>query len=56
MNKQGELVYVHERDTSWDINDYLVELKQELKTWRDVYWRLWGLVNFLECTRLVLRR
>jgi hypothetical protein len=23
----------------WDINDHLVNLKEKLKTWRDVYWR-----------------
>ena len=27
------------------------ELKRELKYWRSVYWRVWGEVNSLECTR-----
>ncbi|KAF6026467.1 KIAA1841 [Bugula neritina] len=51
VNRQGELVYVHERDVSWDVNDFLVDLKQDLKGWREVYWRLWGIINWLYCSR-----
>ena len=27
------------RDLTWDINDHLMNLKEKLKSWRDVYWR-----------------
>ncbi|XP_067928576.1 SANT and BTB domain regulator of class switch recombination-like [Watersipora subatra] len=51
VDRYGSLLYVHERDASWDVSDFLIELKQELKTWRDVYWRLWGIINYLNCSR-----
>jgi len=51
VDNVGQLVYVHEQDHSWDVNDWLIELKSELKTWRDVYWHIWGTVNFLQCSR-----
>lgn len=51
VGRKGGLIFVHERDPSWDANDYLVEMKAELKTWREVYWRLWGTVNYQTCSR-----
>ena len=51
VDREGRIVYVHSVDKHWDVNDFLLDLKQELKTWRDVYWRLWGIINFLNCTR-----
>lgn len=38
------------RDPSWNIKDYLLKLLKSLKTWRRVYWRLWGDAHFLFCT------
>ncbi|XP_046840893.1 SANT and BTB domain regulator of class switch recombination-like isoform X2 [Xenia sp. Carnegie-2017] len=49
INSRGHIQYHHLRDNSWDINDYLVSLKEKLKSWRDVYWRLWGSCNILFC-------
>ncbi|XP_013382557.1 uncharacterized protein KIAA1841 homolog isoform X1 [Lingula anatina] len=51
IDRVGNLSYYHTRDPSWDVNDYLLEQKAQLKTWRDVYWRLWGTINFLQCSR-----
>ena len=49
VDKFGRLCYHHIRDASWDVNNYLLELKGQLKTWRDVYWRLWGTINYAKC-------
>lgn len=38
------------RDLNWSLNDYVRSLKQELRTWRAVYWRLWGDCHYLSCT------
>ncbi|KAJ8312380.1 hypothetical protein KUTeg_009753 [Tegillarca granosa] len=51
VDKRGKLMYCHIKDNSFDINDYLLELKTQLKNWREVYWRIWGLINYLTCTR-----
>ena len=51
INSKGQLTYSHVKDKSWDVNDYLIGLKSQLKTWRDVYWRVWGIINFLTCSR-----
>ncbi|XP_060548600.1 SANT and BTB domain regulator of class switch recombination isoform X2 [Pantherophis guttatus] len=51
VDQYGNILYIHIRDKSWDIHEYLLSLFEELKSWRDVYWRLWGTINWLICTR-----
>ncbi|XP_065054797.1 SANT and BTB domain regulator of class switch recombination-like isoform X2 [Rhopilema esculentum] len=51
IDNRGNLSYGHSRDEDWDINDYLLNLKGLLKTWRNVYWRIWGTINYLHCSR-----
>ncbi|XP_001382156.1 SANT and BTB domain regulator of class switch recombination [Monodelphis domestica] len=51
INQHGSIVYIHIRDKAWEVHEYLVNLFEELKSWRDVYWRLWGTVNWLTCSR-----
>ena len=46
----GSILSHHVRDPSWNINDYIIKLHKALKTWRKVYWRLWGDAHFLYCT------
>ncbi|XP_067318893.1 SANT and BTB domain regulator of class switch recombination isoform X3 [Anolis sagrei] len=51
VDQHGNIIYVHIRDKSWDVHEYLLSLFEELKSWRDVYWRLWGTINSLACSR-----
>ncbi|KAM6128169.1 SANT and BTB domain regulator of class switch recombination [Pterocles gutturalis] len=51
VDQHGNIVYVHIRDKTWEVHEYLIGLHEELKSWRDVYWRLWGTVNWLTCSR-----
>ncbi|KAL9981392.1 hypothetical protein ACROYT_G010092 [Oculina patagonica] len=51
VNHRGKVSYVHSRDYTWDVNDYLLGLREQVKSWKEVYWRLWGTVNILYCHR-----
>ncbi|XP_037751920.1 uncharacterized protein KIAA1841 homolog isoform X3 [Chelonia mydas] len=51
IDQHGNIIYVHIRDKTWEVHEYLISLYEELKSWRDVYWRLWGTVNWLSCSR-----
>lgn len=51
VDKRGQLTFCHVRDTTFDINQYLIDLKTQLKTWREVYWRIWGTVHYQTCGR-----
>lgn len=50
INRWGQLVSQHTRDINWSITNYVAQLHKELKSWRKVYWRLWGHCHFLFCT------
>uniref|UniRef100_A0A0C9PT50 K1841_0 protein n=1 Tax=Fopius arisanus TaxID=64838 RepID=A0A0C9PT50_9HYME len=49
IDSKGDLHSKHTRDFNWTLNDYIVGLRSELRTWRKVYWRLWGDCHFLNC-------
>ncbi|XP_038607078.1 uncharacterized protein KIAA1841 homolog isoform X2 [Tachyglossus aculeatus] len=51
IDQHGNIVYIHLRDKTWEVHEYLGNLYEELKSWRNVYWRLWGTVNWLTCSR-----
>lgn len=40
----------HFRDPHFNINDLIRGLRTELKSWRKVFWRLWGMVHTLPCS------
>ncbi|XP_040283392.1 uncharacterized protein KIAA1841 homolog isoform X1 [Bufo bufo] len=51
IDQHGNIVYCHIRDKTWDVHEYLTSLFEEMKSWQDVYWRLWGTINWLNCSR-----
>lgn len=38
------------RDPTWNVNNYLISLKEEGLNWRSIFWKLWGIVNGLYCS------
>lgn len=50
LNRWGQLVSQHARDTNWNITNYVATLYKEMRSWRKVYWRLWGHCHFLYCS------
>ncbi|XP_078039448.1 SANT and BTB domain regulator of class switch recombination isoform X3 [Augochlora pura] len=42
IDNHGHVYSKHVRDLSWTLNDYIITLRTELRSWRKVYWRLWG--------------
>lgn len=49
IDNKGNIYSKHTRDMTWTLNDYIVNLKNELRTWRKVYWHLWGDCHFITC-------
>lgn len=49
LNRWGQLISSHVKDPSWNITSYVASLHKELRSWRKVYWRLWGHCHFLYC-------
>ncbi|KAM6956246.1 SANT and BTB domain regulator of class switch recombination [Aplochiton taeniatus] len=51
IDLRGEITYSHTRQKSWEVHDYITGLYEELKSWILVYWRIWGTINYLTCSR-----
>uniref|UniRef100_A0A3Q1C8F7 SANT and BTB domain-containing protein n=1 Tax=Amphiprion ocellaris TaxID=80972 RepID=A0A3Q1C8F7_AMPOC len=51
IDARGEIIYTHTRQKSWDVHEYMTGLYEELKSWVLVYWRIWGTINYLTCSR-----
>ncbi|KAJ7987443.1 hypothetical protein DPEC_G00326530 [Dallia pectoralis] len=51
IDLQGYITFSHSRQKSWDVHDYVAGLFEELKCWGLVYWRIWGTINHLTCSR-----
>uniref|UniRef100_A0A1A9WTM3 DUF3342 domain-containing protein n=1 Tax=Glossina brevipalpis TaxID=37001 RepID=A0A1A9WTM3_9MUSC len=49
LNRWGQIVSHHTRDSGWDLSSYITQLFKELKSWRLVYWKLWGQAHYLYC-------
>lgn len=49
LNRYGQIVSQHVRDLTWNFNHYISTLYKDLKSWRKVYWRLWGNCHYLYC-------
>ena len=50
ISQRGEVVPKHQRDEQFNANDFIKSLKAEVKSWRRVFWRLWGIVHPLYCS------
>ncbi|XP_037881137.1 uncharacterized protein KIAA1841 homolog [Glossina fuscipes] len=49
LNRWGQVISHHTRDSSWDLSSYITQLFKEVKSWRLVYWKLWGHAHYLYC-------
>ncbi|XP_035734208.1 uncharacterized protein KIAA1841 homolog [Vespa mandarinia] len=49
IDNKGTIHNKHIRDSTWSLNEYITNLRMELRSWRKVYWRLWGDCHFLFC-------
>ncbi|KAK9498034.1 hypothetical protein O3M35_003919 [Rhynocoris fuscipes] len=49
IDNNGQMQSDHQLDPEWNLNEYIKGLKMELKSWRKVYWWLWGLCHYLYC-------
>ncbi|XP_067647658.1 SANT and BTB domain regulator of class switch recombination [Eurosta solidaginis] len=49
LSRWGQLSSSHVRDSLWDMNNFIVQIFKEHRSWRRVYWKLWGHCHFLYC-------
>lgn len=47
----GRAISRHIVDKNWNVNMYLFKLKKSGKSWKEIYWRCWSLVNAFYCVK-----
>ena len=46
----GNVIAEHVPDRNWDMNKFILFLKSQSFTWRELYWKLWGRLVAFNCT------
>lgn len=49
VGQRGQLLFFHAKDQTWDKMKYVENLYEEYKSWRQVFWKIWGMINVLHC-------
>lgn len=45
----GNVIAEHVPDRNWQANKFLLYLKEQGLTWKEIYWRIWGRLPFFSC-------
>ena len=55
IDKRGNVKWKHQVETEWDFvngnNSELLKLVSEHKSYKLIYWKLWGLINVYKCPK-----
>jgi len=51
VDVHGKMVAKHSIDPTWSINKYIISMRKSLLTWKQIYWRIWGVFQCFYCTR-----
>ena len=47
---RGKVLADHVASSSFDINRLLLNLRARKLSWREIYWRIWGVISTMDCT------
>ena len=46
----GNVMAEHVPMAKWDMNKLLLNLRARKLSWRDIYWKVWGIISLLKCS------
>jgi hypothetical protein len=46
----GNMIAEHVPTANWDMNKFLLNLRARKLSWREIYWKVWGIIATLRCT------
>jgi hypothetical protein len=50
IDYHGAVVARHKPNPEWRVSRYILRLRSESKSWREIYWHIWGLSHVMTCT------
>ncbi|EKX42245.1 hypothetical protein GUITHDRAFT_141441 [Guillardia theta CCMP2712] len=45
----GSVIAEHAPVPNWDVNKYLLSLRARKLSWREIYWKIWGMIATMRC-------
>jgi len=45
----GSVIVEHVPVPNWDVNKYLLSLRARKLSWREIYWKIWGMIATMHC-------
>lgn len=39
----------HVSDSKWDLNEYVMLLREQKLIWKEIYWKMWSLTQLFKC-------
>ena len=43
MRADGKIGCEHDADSDWDLNEYVMLLREQKLQWKEIYWKMWSL-------------
>ena len=50
INELGNVVPQHDLDPNFDLNEYVMQLREKKLQWKQIYWRLWATTTLMYCS------
>lgn len=50
IDYHGAVIARHQSNAEWKVSHYIFRLRSESKSWREIYWHIWGLSRVMTCT------
>lgn len=42
IGPHGEVKAYHQPDTTWDLNEYVMQYRDNKMSWKEIYWKMWA--------------
>ena len=50
IDYHGNVIAEHVPMAKWDMNKFLLTLRGRKMTWREIYWKCWGIITTMDCS------
>ena len=45
----GNIIAQHVTNENWDLNEFVMLLREKKLHWKEIFWKMWGLSNSFHC-------
>ncbi|CAI2375152.1 unnamed protein product [Moneuplotes crassus] len=50
IGHRGELKSLHMADNLWDLNEFVMQHRENRMQWKEIYWKMWARTKIFKCT------